>query len=90
MQTSDFEIMIRLPASKDCYGIKVMSATETRYPQLQCDEMLKRAIFLTADNYKLIRGDIQTNCQYQQCQQITGTFDGVFLAIDRGLQKIPH
>ena len=89
MQTSDFEIMIRLPASQDCYGVRVMSGTETRYPQSKCEEMIKRAIFLTSDNWKLVRKDIQTNCQYQQCEQIKGAGDGLFLAIDQALNKIP-
>lgn len=90
MQTSDFEVMIKLPASEDCYGIRVMSGQEYRYSPSQCVEMLKRAVFLTSANWKLVRGDIQTNCQYQQCQQITGAFDGLFLAIDRGLQRLPQ
>ncbi len=89
MQTSDFEIMIRLPASRDCYGVKVMSGTETRYSEDRCDEMIKRAIYLTSDSWKLLRKDIQTNCQYQQCVQIRGAADGLFLSIDQALQKLP-
>ena len=89
MQTSDFEVMVKLPASEDCYGVRVMSGEETRYSAFACVEMMKRAIFLTSDNWRLVRQDIQTNCQYSQCQQITGAADGLFLAIDRGLQKLP-
>lgn len=81
--------MVRLPASEDCFGLRVMSGKETRYPKATCDEIVKRAIYLTSANWKLVRGDIQTNCQYAQCQQITGAGDALFLAIDRGLQKVP-
>lgn len=88
-QTSDFEVMVKLPASEDCYGVRVMSGEETRYSAAECMQMIKRAIFITSDNYKLIRGDIQTNCQYDQCKQITGAGDGLFLAIDKALQKLP-
>lgn len=88
-QASDFEIMVQLPASKDCYGIQVMSGTEHRYSAAECVEMIKRAIFLTSKNYKLVRGDIQTNCQFDQCKQITGAADGLFLTIDRVLDQMP-
>lgn len=81
--------MIRLPASEDCFGLRVMSGKETRYPKEQCDEIVKRAIYLTSANWKLVRGDIQTNCQYQECGQITGAGDALFLAIDKAFQKVP-
>lgn len=88
-QTSDFELKIRLPASGDCFGLRVMSGKETRYPKEQCDEIIKRAVFLTSSDWRLLRTDIQTNCQVAQCAQITGAADGLFLAIDKGLQKVP-
>ncbi len=81
--------MFQLPASEDCYGFRVMSRKETRYPKEQCAEIIKRAVFLTSENYQMLRGDVQSNCQFDQCKQITGAFDGLFLAIDRGLQKVP-
>lgn len=89
MQTSDFEVMVRLPASEECFGFRVMSGKESRYSKEQCERIIKRAVFLTSANWRMLRGDIQTNCQYQQCQQITGAFDGLFLALDKGLQQIP-
>lgn len=89
MQTSDFEVMVLLPASEDCFGFRVMSGKETRYPKEKCAQMVKRAVLLTSANWKMLRADIQTNCQYTQCHQITGAFDGLFLAIDKGLQKVP-
>jgi hypothetical protein len=88
-QASDFEIMIQLPASHDCYGVQVMSGTEHRYSAAECVEMLKRAIILTSKNWKMVRSDISTNCQYDQCNQITGAGDGLFLAIDQALNKMP-
>ena len=88
-QASDFEIMVRLPASEDCFGLKVMSGSETRYPKAQCDEIIKRAIFLTSANWKLVKKDIQTNCQFDQCTQITGAADHVFIAIDQASDKMP-
>lgn len=89
MQTSDFEVMIELPASRDCYGLKVMSRAERRIPRLECEQMRRRAIFLTSENYKMLKTDVQTNCQLQSCKQITGAADGLFLAIDSALQKLP-
>lgn len=85
-RTSDFEIMVQLPASGNCFGLRVMSGQETRYPKEQCIEIMKRAIFMTSPNWRMLRGDIQTNCQYAQCKQISGAFDGLFLTIDQALQ----
>ena len=88
-QASDFEIMVQLPASEDCFALKVMSGKETRYPAQECREIIKRAVFLTSTNWKLLKTDIQTNCQFNECTQITGAADGLFLAIDKALQKVP-
>lgn len=89
LQTSDFEVMITLPASEDCYGVKVMSGAEKRYPKDECTKMRKRSIFITSENYVMLRGDVQKNCQFTECEQITGAFDGLFLSLDRALQKVP-
>lgn len=88
-QVSDYQVWVKLPASGDCFGINVISKTETRLPSDQCDAMVKRAIILTSATWKQIRQDIQDNCQYQQCEQLTGKFDALFLAIDKGLQQVP-
>ena len=88
-QASDFEVMFQLPASQDCYGFRVMSRKETRYSKEQCADIIKRAVFLTSVNYRMLRSDVLANCEYAQCHQITGAFDGLFLALDKGLQKIP-
>lgn len=89
MQTSDFEVNVTLPASQECYGLHVMSGKETRRPSAVCMELKKRAVFLTSENYKLLKADIQRNCQNQKCKQITGAFDGLFLSLDEALRKIP-
>lgn len=88
-QASDFEIMVRLPASEDCFALKVMSGKETRYPAAECAEIVKRAVILTSENWKMLKTDIQTNCQMNECTQITGAADGLFLAIDKALNKVP-
>jgi len=84
-RTSDFPIMVRLPASGDCFELKVMSGSEKRYPAIDCDEIMKRSIFLTSESWKLLKGDIQSNCQTAKCKQIEGAADGLFLMIDKAL-----
>jgi hypothetical protein len=88
-RASDFELIIQLPASQDCFGLRVMSGKETRYPKETCQEIVKRAVFLTSANWKLLKEDIQANCQFDQCAQIAGAADGLFLAVDQALQKLP-
>ena len=89
MEVADFQPNITLPASGDCYGIKVLSKEETRLPKAQCDELKKRAVFIDSENYKLLRQTVQRNCQKFECKQIIGAFDGLFLSIDQALQLIP-
>lgn len=89
MEVADFRPHIRLPASGDCFGINVISKKEVRIPRPQCDELVKRSIFLDSENYKLLRTSIQRNCQQFQCTQIIGAFDGLFIAIDKALQNVP-
>jgi hypothetical protein len=88
-QTSDFPLIVQLPASKQCFEIKVMSGSEKRYPVDQCEKIKERAILLTSEAWKMIRSDIQVNCQNAQCVQIQGAADSLFLAIDQALQKVP-
>lgn len=66
-----------------------MSGRETFYSPTQCDRIIERGIILTPEAWKLLKGDIQSNCQFAQCDQITGAADGLFLTVDRALQKIP-
>lgn len=89
MQTSDWEANIVLPGSRDCFGVKVMSKERRRIPRAECEKLIRRAIFITSENYKMLKTDVQNNCQFQQCQQITGAADGLFIAIDQALQKLP-
>lgn len=89
MEIADFRPHIKLPYSGECYGINVLSHKEIRLTKPQCDHLIQRAIFLDSANYKLLRTSIERNCQQFQCQQIIGAFDGLFLAIDKALQKMP-
>lgn len=85
-KTSDFAIMVKLPATENCFEYHVMSGKEVEYGPAMCAEMMKRAIFLTSENWRILKGDIQSNCQYAECKQISGAADGLFFAIDRALQ----
>lgn len=58
-------------------------------PKNVCEDVKKRSLILTLEAWKVIRGDIQANCAQQQCVQLTGKLDQLFLDIDQGLQKIP-
>ncbi len=90
-QTSDWQASITLPASLDCYSFNVMSGKETRIPadDPKCIEKKVKSVWIDFESYKMLRRDIQNNCQFAQCKQITGAFDGLFLTIDSALQKIP-
>lgn len=89
MEVADFRPHVRLPATGDCFGINVITRKEVRLAKPQCDELIKRAIFLDSENYKLLRSSIQRNCQHFQCAQIVGAFDGLFLSLDKALQQVP-
>lgn len=89
-QTSDFELIVRLPASGDCFGLHVMSGNETRYPAAECEQIVRRAIMLTSENWRMLKTDIQTNCQFDNtCTQIQGAADSLFLTMDKALNKLP-
>jgi len=89
MQISDTPLMVRLPASRQCFEIKVLSWKERVYPPAECDRMAERSIILTSSAWKMLKTDIQKNCQFSKCKQLTGAADGLFLAIDKAFQIIP-
>lgn len=88
---SDFQANVTLPASLDCYGFNVLSGKEERLPadSPACINKKLHSIWLDSENWKILRKDIERNCQYNQCKQITGAFDELFLKIDDGLRLIP-
>lgn len=88
-QLSDYGPMVRLPASRDCYEIRVLSKKEIRYPAPQCEAIIERSIILRSSTWAAMKRDILVNCQVAQCKQITGAVDGLFLAIDNALKVIP-
>ena len=88
MQISNIRPTVRLPASGDCFGIHVLTHEEVRLNKPQCEDLMKRAVFLTQEDWQLQRYDIQKNCQLNQCKQLVGAMDALFLAIDAGLKKV--
>jgi hypothetical protein len=89
IEIADIGPYVTLPASQDCYRVTVVTRKKTRVPKLECDEIKKRALFITSDDWKKQRISIQKNCQMAKCKQLVGAFDELFLTIDSALQKIP-
>jgi len=89
MDIADIGPMVTLPASGDCYQVTVLTHKKTRIPKAQCDEIKKRGVILTSEDWKKQRVSIQKNCQLKKCKQLVGTFDSLFLTIDDALKKIP-
>jgi hypothetical protein len=88
-QIADIGPMVTLPASQDCYRVTVLTQVKTRIPKPQCEEIKKRAIFLTSEDWKKQKISIQKNCQVAQCKQLVGAFDDLFLTLDDALKKVP-
>jgi len=89
MEVADVRPTITLPASKDCYGVTTVSLKKTRIPKAECDEMKKRAVFMTSEDWKKQKVSILKNCQLKKCKDIVGVFDHLFQVIDEALQKLP-
>lgn len=88
MKISDVGPMVQLPASKECFQVHVLSGKEVIYPPEECERIKQRSIIITSETWKLLRGDIQTNCQLTKCKQLTGAVDGLFYAIDKALELV--
>lgn len=85
----DFKAGVTLPFSSDCYFKYVISDRHIRYDKVQCEQIKKRSLVITSDDWKIIRKSFQDNCQMVQCQQLVGQFDQLFLVIDKALQSVP-
>lgn len=88
MQLHDFKAAVTLPYSKHCFSIYVLSGKELEEDKAKCDAKKDRALILTSEDWKILRNDIQTNCQLLQCKQLVGQFDQLFIIIDQNLQKV--
>lgn len=88
-QIADIGPMVTLPASGDCYRVTVLTHQKTRIPKAECDQIKKRGVVLTSDDWQKQRFSVQKNCQMAQCKQLIGAFDELFLTIDQALQKVP-
>lgn len=88
-KVSDIGPMVQLPVSKQCFQVYTLSGREVIYPPEQCKKIQQRALLLTPETWAVLRADIQRNCQYAQCKQITGAVDDMFMNLDRALKLIP-
>lgn len=88
---SDFQVSVTGPATGDCMQYNIISGKETRYKANSdiCKKLKARSVWIDSENYRIFRGDILKNCQRAECEQFTGRFDSLFLAIDKALLKIP-
>lgn len=89
LEVADVGPMVTLPASKDCYRVTTLTVVKTRIPKAECDEIKKRAVFFTTEDWRKQKTSILKNCQMKKCKDIVGVFDHLFLTIDEMLQKIP-
>lgn len=89
MEIADIGPMITLPASGDCYQVTVLTHQKKRFPKAKCDDIKRRGVVLTSEDWQKQRFSIQKNCQLAQCKQLIGAFDELFLAVDQALQKMP-
>jgi hypothetical protein len=78
-----------LPASEGCFGLNVITGVEIEIPKDQCDYMVRRAIFLTSEDWAKLRYSILKNCHVSQCKQFVGAFDELFLGLDSALMLLP-
>ncbi len=46
-------------------------------------------MILTLEAWRVIRTDIQNNCAADQCAELRGKVDAIFLAIDKAAETIP-
>lgn len=92
LRVSDIPVSITLPASKDCYQFYVLSRKERRLKaeSKECQDLKLRSVWIDFDSYKIMRRDIQVNCQLNQCKQITGAFDDLFFKIDSAIGKMQN
>lgn len=88
-QIHPFEIGVTLPYSGQCHFKNVITDETRDLDPNSCDQIKKRSLILTSDAWTTIRDDIQTNCAQQQCVELVGKFDQLFLTIDQALKDIP-
>lgn len=88
-QVHPFELGITLPFSEKCRFKNVMTKETRELDPVACIEIKKRSLILTSEAWRVIRTDIQNNCAADQCTQLRGKVDAIFLAIDKALQVIP-
>lgn len=89
MKLQPFDAGVTLPYSGNCFFVNVLTKKEIEYPKAVCDAMKKRSVILTSESWKILRKNIQDNCQALQCKQLVGQFDQLFLIVDDALQKLP-
>lgn len=86
-QVSDWAGCVELPYSKNGYCKNVLSRNTNEIPAAEWARMPK--ISILSKDYKILRRDYLDNCQYDQCKQIKGQLDGLFLFMDDILKKTP-
>ena len=89
VEIPDFKAYITLPASGDGYWVKTASDNEGRVPKDQWSVTSRRGIIVLSEDWAILRYTILKNCLTMKCNQVVGTFDGLFNSLDDALSKLP-
>lgn len=88
-QLHPFELGVTLPYSEKCRFRNVVTKETREVDPVDCAAIKKRSLILTPEAWRVIRTDIQNNCAMDQCVQLRGKVDAIFLALDKAGQVIP-
>jgi len=69
--------------------VNAVTGVATEYPPDQCTKMRRTGLIILSEDWKIIRKILQINCQFDQCKQMTGRFDALFLILDDAAKKVP-
>lgn len=88
-QLHPFELGVTLPYSERCRFKNVVTHEIREEDPVTCQAIKKRSLILTPEAWRVIRTDINNNCAMDQCVEIKGKIDAIFLAVDQGLEVVP-
>lgn len=78
----NFSTYVTLHATGECHRVETITYKEEILSEEKCEYLKARAIFLTSEDWAIIKKALLKGCFTNECTQFIGRVDSVFKVLD--------
>lgn len=78
---------VELPGDQSGFGVETVTHVEHEMFPEEWANKRKGAVLLFSEDWRTLKLHVRKTCHTQQCENMIGALDGLFQAIDAGINK---